>query len=64
VELKEAFRLVYFKNGNIREIARREIAAATFKSAEALRFLEFMTAGKRGIARSRRPGASDGEDAE
>jgi UDP-N-acetylglucosamine acyltransferase len=64
VELKEAFRLVYFRNGNIREIAARELAAGTFKSAEALQFLEFMTAGKRGIAGSRRPGASDGEGSE
>jgi UDP-N-acetylglucosamine acyltransferase len=63
-ELKEAFRLVYFKKGNIREVAARELAAGTFESAEARRFLEFITAGTRGIARSRRTGASDGEAAD
>jgi UDP-N-acetylglucosamine acyltransferase len=64
VELKEAFRLVYFKKGNIREVAAAELAAKTFTSAEALRFLEFITAGTRGIARSRRPEAFDEEAAE
>jgi UDP-N-acetylglucosamine acyltransferase len=62
IELKEAFRLVYFKKGNIREVASRELAAGTFKSAEALRFLEFITAGKRGIARSRRAGAAEADE--
>jgi UDP-N-acetylglucosamine acyltransferase len=64
VELKEAFRLVYFRKGNIRAIAAKELAAGTFKSAEAIRFLEFITAGTRGIAGSRRLEASDGEGAE
>ena len=35
IELKEAFRLVYFKTGNIREVAAKALAAGTFKSAEA-----------------------------
>lgn len=64
VELKEAFRLVYFKSGNIREIAASTLASGTFKSAEAARFLEFMTGGKRGIARCRRPEASPDEAAD
>jgi UDP-N-acetylglucosamine acyltransferase len=64
VELKEAFRLVYFRTGNIREVAAKALAAGTFKSAEAVRFLEFITSGTRGIARSRRPDASSGEDAD
>ncbi|HEY4988850.1 MAG TPA: acyl-ACP--UDP-N-acetylglucosamine O-acyltransferase, partial [Opitutaceae bacterium] len=33
LELKEAFRLVYFKTGNIREVARTALAAGTFTSA-------------------------------
>jgi len=53
-ELKEAFRLVYGKAGNIREIAAKAHAAGAFKSPEAGRFLEFITAGTRGIARVRR----------
>jgi hypothetical protein len=54
-ELKAAFRLVYFKSGNIREIASGALEAGTFASPEARRFLEFITAGTRGIARTRRP---------
>jgi UDP-N-acetylglucosamine acyltransferase len=53
-ELKEAFRLVYRKPGNIRDIAAKALKAGAFKSAEAGRFLEFITAGTRGIARARR----------
>ncbi len=63
VELKEAFRLVYFKTGNIREVAAKALAARTFASAEAIRFLEFITAGTRGIARARRPDAASDEGA-
>jgi UDP-N-acetylglucosamine acyltransferase len=54
-ELKAAFRLVYFKSGNIREIASKALEAGTFASPEARRFLEFIRAGTRGIARTRRP---------
>src|ERR1035438_8535341 len=63
-ELKEAFRLVYLRPGNIREIAAQALAAGAFKSAEARRFLEFITAGIRGIARARRlePPSAAGED--
>ena len=53
-ELKEAFRLVYLKRGNIRDIAAKALSGGSFKSAEAARFLEFITAGTRGIARARR----------
>jgi UDP-N-acetylglucosamine acyltransferase len=59
LELKEAFRLVYFTSGNIRDIAARALAAGTFGSPQARQFLEFMTAGKRGIARARRGASSD-----
>jgi UDP-N-acetylglucosamine acyltransferase len=54
-ELKAAFRLVYFKSGNIRDIASKAINAGTFASPEARRFLEFIRTGTRGIARTRRP---------
>jgi len=59
VEIKEAFRLVYFTKGNIREIATRALAEGAFKSAQARQFLEFITLGKRGIARARRNAAAD-----
>jgi UDP-N-acetylglucosamine acyltransferase len=54
VELKAAYRLVYFERGNIREVAAKALADGAFKSAEARRFLEFITGGTRGIARARR----------
>ncbi|HEY1849243.1 MAG TPA: acyl-ACP--UDP-N-acetylglucosamine O-acyltransferase [Opitutaceae bacterium] len=60
-ELKEAFRHVYFSQGNIREIAR---AATQFRTAEARRFLDFISAGTRGIARARRKGAAEAESGE
>ena len=52
-EIKEAFRLVYFSKGNIRDVARQALECGRFKSAEAGRFLEFITKGSRGIARAR-----------
>lgn len=64
LEVKEAFRQVYFTPGNIREVSRRLLAEGGFTSAEARRFLEFITAGKRGIARARRPGQGAGQDEE
>ncbi len=63
-EIKEAFRLVYFTPGNIREVAARLLAEGGLKSAEACRFLEFITAGKRGIARARRAGKAGEPDGE
>src|SRR5579863_7407608 len=60
-EVKEAFRLVYSTQGNIREIAGRALSSGEFKSAEAGRFLTFITGGTRGIARAARlaPAAED-----
>lgn len=63
-EIKEAFRLAYFTQGNIREIAARVLAEGTLKSPQARQFLEFMTVGKRGIARARRAGQADASDEE
>ena len=62
-ELKEAFRMLYFRPGNIRTMAAAAIASGEFKSSEALHFLNFMTEGTRGIARARRSEAHrDDED--
>jgi len=61
-ELKDAFRAVYFTPGNIRIVAAQILATGTFKSAEATRFLEFFTTGKRGFARTRRQAAATDAD--
>jgi UDP-N-acetylglucosamine acyltransferase len=53
-ELKDAFRAIYFTAGNIREVAACAIEAGSFKTPEAIQFLEFFTTGKRGFARARR----------
>jgi UDP-N-acetylglucosamine acyltransferase len=63
-ELKEAFRVVYFTPGNIREVAGRTLEGGTFRSAEARRFLEFFVSGKRGFARARRESPVEQPDAE
>lgn len=60
-ELKTAFRLVYCTPGNIRQVAAQALTGDAFRSPEARRFLEFFTAGKRGVARARR-GAGETED--
>jgi UDP-N-acetylglucosamine acyltransferase len=62
-ELKEAFRVVYFGVGNIRELAAAALAGGTYQSAEARRFLEFFATGKRGFARAARVVTSDDADA-
>ena len=53
-EIKDAFRVVYFTSGNIREVAAAALAADTFKTVQAREFLTFFTEGKRGFARARR----------
>jgi UDP-N-acetylglucosamine acyltransferase len=58
-ELKQAFRAVYAEPGNIRELAARALHAGGYTSAEARRFLEFFTAGKRSFARPARSTLSD-----
>ena len=63
-EIKEAFRVVYFTPGNIREVARAALADGTLKTAEARQFLTFFTEGKRGFARARREAlAGESDDA-
>lgn len=56
-ELKAAFHDVYFTPGNIRDVAAALLAGGKFQSAEARRFLEFFSAGKRSFARARRAAA-------
>ena len=53
-EIKEAFRMVYFTPGNIREIATKHLGGPLASTPEVRRFLEFFTTGKRGFARPRR----------
>jgi UDP-N-acetylglucosamine acyltransferase len=47
--------------GNPRELAAAALAAGTFQSAEATRFLEFFAGGRRGFLRL---SATEGDDAE
>ncbi len=58
-ELKEAYRAVYFRAGDIRRLAAEALAAGLGASAEARRFLEFFAEGKRGFARPVQPRAGD-----
>jgi UDP-N-acetylglucosamine acyltransferase len=60
-ELKSAFHDVYFTPGNIREVAALRLATNAFESAEAKRFLEFFSEGKRSFARARRAGEGERE---
>lgn len=60
-ELKQAFHAVYFAPGNIRGLAADALAAGTYGTAEARRFLEFFSEGKRSFARARRAGAEEPE---
>jgi len=61
-ELKAAFHDVFFTPGNIREVAAQRLAAGAYESAEARKFLEFFSAGKRGFARARRAEAGEEEN--
>jgi UDP-N-acetylglucosamine acyltransferase len=58
-ELKRAFRVVYAP-GNVREHAAAALAGGRFASAEAREFLEFLTGGRRPVARPRRDAAAEG----
>jgi len=53
-EIKDAFRVVYFSPGNIREVAAQALAGGRFETPEARQFLAFFGEGKRGFARARR----------
>jgi len=60
-ELKQAFHAVYFTPGNIRSVAAEALAVGTYTTAEARRFLEFFSEGKRSFARARRAGVEEAE---
>ncbi|MEI8088268.1 MAG: acyl-ACP--UDP-N-acetylglucosamine O-acyltransferase [Opitutaceae bacterium] len=53
-ELKTAFHDVYFTPGNIREVAAVLLSGGNYSSAEARKFLDFFSGGKRSFARARR----------
>lgn len=58
-ELKRAFRAVYLAGGNLRKNAERELAQGGYASEQALAFLKFFLAGKRGFARATRDRSAD-----
>ena len=60
-ELKAALRQVCRPIGNPRELAAAALAAGTFESAEARRFLEFFAGGRRGFLRLRSNRVDDGD---
>jgi UDP-N-acetylglucosamine acyltransferase len=59
-ELKDCFREVFFDGGNVR-LRAQEVLNRGVTSAEAKRFLEFFSGGKRGIARARRVWSTEHE---
>jgi UDP-N-acetylglucosamine acyltransferase len=60
-EIKQAFRETLARGGNLRERAAAEISSGRYSSAEARAFLEFLTAGRRTLARVRHDAAADEE---
>jgi UDP-N-acetylglucosamine acyltransferase len=52
-EIKEAFRVVCAPTGNAKALAADALATNQFHTAEAQRFLQFFTAGRRGFLRRR-----------
>lgn len=61
-ELKEAFRVVYFADGKIRELAAAALGSGRFKTKEAAQFLAFFAEGKRNFARARRSTSEESRD--
>jgi UDP-N-acetylglucosamine acyltransferase len=61
-ELKRAFRAVNVPVGNMRDLAAAALASGGYQSAEARRFLEFFSGGRRGFVRARRGGTDEGPD--
>jgi UDP-N-acetylglucosamine acyltransferase len=60
-EIKQAFRETLARGGNLRERAAAEISSGRYSSPEARAFLEFLTAGRRTLARVRHDAAADDE---
>lgn len=54
IDLKRAFKEIYFSGGNIRALAAAALAQETYSTPEAKHFLGFFIAGKRGFARPQR----------
>ena len=59
-ELKRAFRAVNVSVGNMRDLAAAALATGGYESAEARRFLEFFSGGRRGFVRARRGAVDEG----
>jgi len=59
VELKDAYRAVYWKPGNYAKHAESELAGGRFTTPEARQFLEFFLHSKRGFARARSTGEAE-----
>jgi UDP-N-acetylglucosamine acyltransferase len=55
-EIKDAFRAVYGRSGNLREAAAQAISGNICSTPEARRFLEFFATGDRGFVRLRHNG--------
>jgi UDP-N-acetylglucosamine acyltransferase len=60
-EIKLAYRETLVRGGNLRERAAAELASGRYASAEARTFLEFLTSGRRRIARVRQDAAANEE---
>jgi acyl-[acyl carrier protein]--UDP-N-acetylglucosamine O-acyltransferase len=60
-EIKQAFRETLARGGNLREHAAAELSSGRYASAEARAFLEFLTAGRRTLARVRHDAAAEQE---
>jgi len=60
-EIKQAFRETLARGGNLRARAAAELASGRYTRPEALAFLEFLTAGRRTLARVQHDAAADQE---
>lgn len=60
-EIKQAYRETLARGGNLRERAAAELSSGRYSSPEAINFLEFLTAGRRTLARVRQDAAADEE---
>ena len=60
-EIKQAFRETLARGGNLRARAAAELASGRYTSPEARAFLEFLTAGRRTLARVQHDAAADEE---
>lgn len=61
MELKNLFRELLWQPGNVKALASEALVAGRVVSPEAVRFLEFLTGGKRGFVQARRLVRAEGE---